>query len=107
MSEEDTTIIRSRTIQASPEKSPFLAPPGGLRFLSGTTLPRPKSMSPRSSTRQTPKERDMTRFKWCNAVVLAASVLAVGGVSLRAGEPTKRGGTDPKASDKKARITPE
>jgi hypothetical protein len=49
----------------------------------------------------------MTRFNWCNGVALVACILAVGGVSLRAGEPTKRGGTDRKATGKKARLTPE
>jgi hypothetical protein len=49
----------------------------------------------------------MTRFNWCNAVVLTACVLALSGVSPHAEEPTKRGGTDRKATDKKARITPE
>ena len=38
----------------------------------------------------------MTRFNWCNAVVLAACALAVEGASAGAGEPTKRGGTDRK-----------
>ncbi|MBI1916719.1 MAG: hypothetical protein HYS12_18595 [Planctomycetes bacterium] len=50
----------------------------------------------------------MARFNWCNAVVLAVCVLAVGGVSLRAGETPKRGAPiGRKASDKKARLTPE
>jgi len=49
----------------------------------------------------------MPRFNWCNGVVLAACILAVGGVYPRAGEQTKRGGTDRKASDKKTRLTPE
>jgi hypothetical protein len=49
----------------------------------------------------------MTSLKCCNVCVLVAWVLAVGGVSLRAGEKQQRGGTDRKASDKKARLTPE
>lgn len=50
----------------------------------------------------------MTRFNWCNALVLAACILALGGVSLRAGETPKPGAPiDRKASAKKARLTPE